>query len=102
MSAGEWRTLPAVIVDHILLHESSLNRTFVELIRYWICEYLQYIVCFCEFCFFGLLAHFYCTVSFGIPCILVVCFFRDVSKVYVVVFLKTCVRYWNSFLVCQY
>ena len=41
MSAGEWRTLPAVIVDHILLHESSLNRTFIKLIRYWICKYLQ-------------------------------------------------------------
>ena len=41
MSAGEWRTLPAVIVDHILMHESSLNRTFVELMRYWICKYLQ-------------------------------------------------------------
>ena len=41
MSAREWRTLPAVIVDHILQHESSLNRTFVKLIRYWICKYLQ-------------------------------------------------------------
>ena len=33
MSAGEWRTLPAVIVDHISLHESSLNRTFVNICK---------------------------------------------------------------------
>ncbi|CAI9721085.1 Macrophage migration inhibitory factor-like [Octopus vulgaris] len=30
MSAGEWRTLSTVIVDHILLHESILNRTLVD------------------------------------------------------------------------